>query len=193
MAGRYHKTPFQNSTPVLASFWRRQPLRAKSMLRASPVCKHPLTPYLYARGTPPTTARIPVIIQYLYRLLVCSRGAGAYPETAGKPFPSLPVENKFALFSTFLSLQASSSPVLSERVLPFQCRESLVGLGAAPGVLAQGPTSLTICKGFTRALSTVRPQWRCGPVTRPVAPTFPSTSPASRISPTFALISDRCP
>jgi len=67
------------------------------------------------------------------------------------------------------------------------------GICAAPGAPTQGPNSFTICRGFTRALSTVRPQWRCGPVTRHVAPTFPNTSPASRISPTFGLISDRCP
>src|SRR5439155_15463173 len=31
------------------------------------------------------------------------------------------------------------------------------------------PNSFTMCSGFTRALSTVSPQCRCGPVTRPVA------------------------
>jgi hypothetical protein len=55
------------------------------------------------------------------------------------------------------------------------------------------PSNFTICRGFTLALSTVRPQCRCGPVTRPVAPTFPRTAPASKVSPTFTPISDRCP
>jgi len=162
------------------------------MLRASPVCKHRLAPYLHARGAPPATDRIPVIIQYLCRLLVCSRGAGG-PRNGRKAFSRLPVEKNFALFSTILSFQASSSPVVSEGVLTASMHRIPRWIGAAPGVPTQGPSSLTICRGFTRALSTVRAQWRCGPVTRPVAPTFPSTSPASRISPTFALISDRCP
>src|SRR6267378_3701356 len=63
-------------------------------------------------------------------------------------------------------------------------------LAAAPD---EFPNNLTSCSGFTRALSTVSPQCRCGPVTRPVAPTFPSTAPASNSSPTFTSISDRCP
>ncbi len=54
-------------------------------------------------------------------------------------------------------------------------------------------SNFTMCSGFTRALSTVSPQCRCGPVTRPVAPTFPRAAPASKVSPTFASISERCP
>ena len=54
-------------------------------------------------------------------------------------------------------------------------------------------SNFTMCNGFTRALSTVSPQCRCGPVTRPVAPTFPRAAPASKVSPTFASISERCP
>ena len=54
-------------------------------------------------------------------------------------------------------------------------------------------SNFTMCSGFTRALSTVSPQCRCGPVTRPVAPTLPRAAPASKVSPTFASISERCP
>ncbi len=53
------------------------------------------------------------------------------------------------------------------------------------------PNTLTISSAFTRARSTCRPQCRCGPVTRPVAPTFPKTVPATTSSPTFASISEK--
>src|ERR1700741_1179845 len=51
--------------------------------------------------------------------------------------------------------------------------------------------NVTICKAFTRDRSTDKPQCKCGPVTRPVAPTLPRTAPTAILSPTFASISDR--
>src|SRR2546425_5808162 len=59
------------------------------------------------------------------------------------------------------------------------------------GTSGEFPNSFTSNSGFTRARSTVSPQCKCGPVTRPVAPTFPSTAPASRASPAFTSISER--
>lgn len=53
------------------------------------------------------------------------------------------------------------------------------------------PNTLTISSAFTRARSTCRPQCKCGPVTRPVAPTFPKTVPATTSSPTLASISEK--
>ena len=162
------------------------------MLRASPMCKHRLAPYLYVRATPPATARIPFIIQYLCSLLVCSRGAGG-PRNGRKVFSRPACGEKFRAFLHYPVLSGFQLPCSVRRCPSVSMHRIPRWIAAAPGVPTQGSSSLTICKGFTRALSTVRPQWRCGPVTRPVAPTFPSTSPASRISPTFALISDRCP
>jgi len=46
------------------------------------------------------------------------------------------------------------------------------------------PNNLTSCSGFTRALSTVSPQWRCGPVTRPSLRLFPAPRrPSNRLPP----------
>src|SRR2546430_12823437 len=61
------------------------------------------------------------------------------------------------------------------------------------GTSGEFSNSFTRSIGFTRARSTVSPQCKCGPVTRPVAPTFPTTVPASRTSPAFTSISERCP
>ena len=49
----------------------------------------------------------------------------------------------------------------------------------------------TICIPFTRAFRIVSPQCKCGPVTRPVAPTLPISCPASAFSPGVTPISDR--
>src|ERR1700693_2028500 len=47
--------------------------------------------------------------------------------------------------------------------------------------------------GLTLALFTVTPQCKCGPVTRPVAPTFPIIAPAVTLSPTATSVTDKCP
>jgi hypothetical protein len=62
---------------------------------------------------------------------------------------------------------------------------------ASPIVSRHFHSTFTISSAFTRACSTCKPQWRCGPVTRPVAPTLPRTVPASTSSPTFASISEK--
>src|SRR5258708_7383600 len=81
----------------------------------------------------------------------------------------------------FISQQA-----MCVRDQPDTARVHLVAAHSIPG-------RFTICSGFTRALSTVSPQWRCGPVTRPVAPTFPRSADGPTSSPAFTEISERCP
>src|SRR5882724_9818975 len=189
MAGRYHETPFQNSTPVLTPFWRRQHVRAKSMLRASPVCKMSIS----SLPVRPRDASSHGSYPFHYPVFVQALGLFPRSRRTEKQQESLFLVCLWKKNSRFSPLSCPfrlPAPLYCPKV---SFRFNAGDLGAAPGALSQGPSSLTICKGFTRALSTVRTQWRCGPVTRPVAPTFPSTSPASRISPTLALISDRCP
>src|ERR1700730_11727243 len=53
--------------------------------------------------------------------------------------------------------------------------------------------SATSLVGLTRALFTVTPQCKCGPVTRPVAPTIPITAPAFTVSPVATSVADKCP
>src|ERR1700737_1000539 len=53
--------------------------------------------------------------------------------------------------------------------------------------------SATSLGGLTLALFTVTPQCKCGPVTRPVAPTFPITAPAFTASPSATSVTDKCP
>src|SRR6267378_5719533 len=90
-----------------------------------------------------------------------------------------------------LSRSASLSSLVSRPAHSFHSLLALADPCLCP--TAGFPNNFTSCSGFTRALSTVSPQWRWGPVTRPVAPTFPSTSPVSKTSPTFTSISERCP
>ena len=46
--------------------------------------------------------------------------------------------------------------------------------------------------GSTNVSLSATPQWRCGPVARPVMPTAPMRSPCSTTSPTFTSMRDRC-
>ena len=128
MAGRYHKTPFQNSTPVLLlpRFCRQQPVTAKSMSRASTQSKYRLALTCTPQGTPSVSARIPLIIQYLCRLVVCSRGAGG-SRNDRKVFSRLACGKKTRFSPLTCPFGVSCCPVVSEGVLPFQCRGSLVG------------------------------------------------------------------
>jgi len=164
---------------------------AKSMSRAKHTVEVSVSPYLHTQGTPSVSARIPLIIQYLCRLVVCSRGAGR-SRNGRKAFPGLPVEKNSRFSPLTCPFGVSCCPVVSEGVLPFQLEDPSLD-GCRADCAGSGPSSFTICRGFTRALSTVRPQWRVRPRDPPCGPTLPSTSPTSRISPTFALISDRCP
>src|SRR6267142_3814332 len=109
MVERYHKTPFQNSTPVLPPFCLQQPVTPKSMSRASRLSKYQLALTCTPQGTPSAPARIPLIIQYLCRLAVCFQGAGR-TATAREHFPGLPVEKNFAIFSTYLSFRVFLFP-----------------------------------------------------------------------------------
>src|SRR6266446_6664042 len=111
MDGRYHKTPFQNSTPVLLlpRFCRQQPVTAKSMSRASTLSKYRLALTCTPQGTPSVSARIPLIIQYLCRLVVCSRGAGG-SRNDRKVFSRLACGKKIAIFSTYLSFRGFLLP-----------------------------------------------------------------------------------
>src|SRR2546421_2211284 len=54
------------------------------------------------------------------------------------------------------------------------------------------PSSASTDSGSTRAPLTRTAQWRCGPVTRPVAPTRPIAASASTRSPSRTSIADRC-
>ena len=56
-------------------------------------------------------------------------------------------------------------------------------------VRSPSPTSVN---GSMRAPCARIAQCRCGPVTRPVAPTSPTTSPLSTMSPLFTSSRDRC-
>src|SRR5712671_1226188 len=77
MAERYHKTPFQNSTPVLPSFWHLpttgyggEHVTSQHTIQVS-VSSLPALPRDVS-----VPARIPFIIQYLCRLLVRFQGPG---------------------------------------------------------------------------------------------------------------------
>src|SRR5277367_4345950 len=53
------------------------------------------------------------------------------------------------------------------------------------------PRSFTTSSALTRVCCTSNPQCRCGPVTRPVAPTLPKTVPGPTVSPTWASIPEK--
>jgi len=124
----------------------------------------------------------------------------AYSSLVSRPAESF--QNGTRLFDCSRGFGIPARPIHSEGFLPRQTRAVTQsfslgnGLGVALNLHSRPYSfarSFTICSGFTRALSTVKPQCRCGPVTRPVAPTLPSTAPASKASPTFTPISERCP
>jgi hypothetical protein len=128
MAGRYHKTPFQNSTPVLPPFWRRQTSYGEEHVRSQRTAQVSVSSYQHSPRDAFSVSSYPCHYPVFVQALGLFLREQADTEATGKPFPSLPVENKFSLFSTILSFQTSSSPVVSEGVLPFQCTGSLVGL-----------------------------------------------------------------
>ena len=57
---------------------------------------------------------------------------------------------------------------------------------------SHGARIWTSARGSIRAVLRRAPQWRWGPVTRPVAPTVPTISPAPTRSPAVTSIFDRC-
>src|SRR5712692_2818180 len=127
MAERYHKTPSQNSTPVLAPSWHlpigygEEHVASQHTIQVS-VSSLPalLEAHLSPGSYPP---HYPAFVQ----ALVCFQGSGGSHTRAGELFPVC-LWKKNAIFSTNLSIQASCLTVVSEGVLPFQCRGSLIGL-----------------------------------------------------------------
>ena len=73
--------------------------------------------------------------------------------------------------------------------------ESPFGQGSLtrPAGRALPPRSASTDSGSTRAPPTRTAQCRWGPVTRPVAPTRPTISPAVTVSPSRTSMRDRCP
>src|SRR6266481_8201515 len=120
MAERYHKTPSQNSTPVLAPSWHlpigygEEHVASQHTIQVS-VSSLPalLEAHLSPGSYPP---HYPAFVQ----ALVCFQGPGGSHTRAGELFSGLPVGKKIAIFSTNLSIHSSNVPVISEIVTPFQ-------------------------------------------------------------------------
>ena len=137
MAERYHKTPSQNSTPVLPLFGVRQSVTAKSMSRASTLSKYRLSlPALprdaFCASSYPS--HYPVFVQ----ALVCFREQ-AVPRAAGDSFSGFACGKKFRAFFHL--------PVLSGLLLlcsvrgrpPVSMRRILCWIGAMLGCANSGP------------------------------------------------------
>lgn len=175
MAERYHKT---HSAPVPSYFPPLFPSpRFPSFAPASSgrvdlpssehqqLRVHTFQPALRFRLTLIVSPTTPAISRII--LYIWRKAASAPSTVAAKSCPSRGAR---------ISSKGTQTPLQVERIY---CRAF--------------SNNLTRSSGFTRARSTVNPQCRCGPVTRPVAPTFPSTAPVSTLSPAFTSISERCP
>ncbi len=216
MAERYHKIGSNNSTLVLPflfpSVHSAFETISVSLGNDSPVVefeRHRKMGHQLASGwhrlkwrsqrPKPLLRRHTVTVRYLplYQILPLvwpSSCARRPPSDSAQPLDSRPVclTSPLGTAAARARLRRTSLPlpcVSDGGFVSTRCGHS----GLFPRVRAQFSSSLTICSGFTRARSTVKPQCRCGPVTRPVAPTLPSTAPASKSSPTFTSISERCP
>jgi len=192
MAERYHKSPSQNSTPVPPRFCGAQPVNTECKLRASVPSGFCQALYLGYCTNFPTSP--------IYLIYYQSVAQGSHPlEYPNPPGLCLRTFSRFACGKIFrdsypptCTFGIAASLLCSSSRIRFTSQD-FRSTSARLLTLPHGPRSLTICNGFTRAFPTVNPQWRCGPVTRPVAPTFPRTAPASRTSSTFTPISERCP
>ena len=126
MAGRYHKTPFQNSTPVLPPFWRRQTSYGEEHVRSQRTAQVSVSSYqhsprdAFSVGSYP--CHYPVFVQ----------APGLFPreqadtETTGKPFPSC-LWKKISRIFPLTCPWRFQQPVVFEVVLAFQFRGSRVG------------------------------------------------------------------
>ena len=70
--------------------------------------------------------------------------------------------------------------------------DSLIAQGQIGPMIVVGPSTASSDIGSTRAPTARTVQCRCGPVTRPVDPTVPTSSPRATRSPSRTRISDRC-
>ena|SRR5712664_1576888 len=128
MAGRYHKTPFQNSTPVLTSpFLPPTTGYGEEHVTSQHTVEVSVSPYLH---TPRDAFRVGSYPSH-YPVFVQARGLFPRSRQIQKRQESLFPACLWKKNSRFSPLTCpfgvSCCPVVSEGVLPFQCRGSLVG------------------------------------------------------------------